>query len=144
MIDSLGRPRQAIKVFTQHLARQENRADAKPSPPNLGRNEVLISFSRCADCGRGVAMKHLISSMRIAFRALKMNKLRSALTMLGIVIFGFGASLLISRLAGWATSVGPGAVLLAVLFSALVGIGFGYYPARTAAYLDPIEALRNE
>jgi putative ABC transport system permease protein len=82
--------------------------------------------------------------MRIAFRALKMNKLRSALTMLGIVIFGFGASLLISRLAGWATSVGPGAVLLAVLFSALVGIGFGYYPARTAAYLDPIEALRNE
>ena len=39
-----------------------------------------------ADCCCGVAMKHLISSMRIAFRALKMNKLRSALTMLGIVI----------------------------------------------------------
>lgn len=38
----------------------------------------------------------------------------------------------------------PGAVLLAVLFSALVKIGFGYYLTRNAAYLDPIEALRSE
>jgi putative ABC transport system permease protein len=60
------------------------------------------------------------------------------------IVLGITASLVISRLANWNTVVSMGAVLLAVFFSAVVGISFGYYPARKAAYLDPIEALRSE
>jgi putative ABC transport system permease protein len=60
------------------------------------------------------------------------------------VVLGVVASVVISVLAGWSTVVSVGAVLLAVFFSAIVGVGFGYYPARKAAYMDPIVALRAE
>jgi putative ABC transport system permease protein len=62
---------------------------------------------------------------------------------IGIVV-GLAASLLISHFAQWSTKVSPLSVLMAFVFSALVGVFFGYYPARKAAFLDPIEALRYE
>jgi len=62
---------------------------------------------------------------------------------IGIVV-GLTASLLISHFAQWSTKVSLLSILLAFLFSALVGVFFGYYPARKAAYMDPIEALRYE
>jgi ABC-type antimicrobial peptide transport system permease subunit len=60
------------------------------------------------------------------------------------VALGFIASTTISQLLRWSTRVSPGAVLLSFGIAAAVGIFFGWYPARQAARLDPIESLRYE
>jgi len=69
------------------------------------------------------------------------------LSLIGGVIgiaLGVGGSNAINALAEWRTVLAPEAILLAFGFSAAIGIFFGFYPARKASRLDPIEALRYE
>jgi putative ABC transport system permease protein len=60
------------------------------------------------------------------------------------ILFGALGTWLVENLAGWRVELTIFPILLAVGFSAMIGIFFGYYPARKAAAMQPIQALRYE
>jgi len=106
-------------------------------------NIMLVSVTeRTREIGIRMAIGARSSAVRSQFL---IESIVLSLTggMVGIVL-GVAFSLAIPAFLGWPTLVSMMAIIGSALFSAAVGIFFGYYPARKAASLDPIEALRYE
>jgi putative ABC transport system permease protein len=83
--------------------------------------------------GRDILLQFLIEAITLSLLG----------GVMGIVL-GVGSAKLLSALKGWPLLISVSSVALAFLFSAAVGVFFGFYPARKASRLDPIDALRYE
>jgi putative ABC transport system permease protein len=60
------------------------------------------------------------------------------------IVAGVGAAFVVGNMAGWPILIAPNAVFLAIAAAGATGILFGFLPARRAALMNPIEALRSE
>ncbi len=92
----------------------------------------------------GIRMSVGAKARDILFQFLIEAIVLSALGGLIGIALGVGASTFLAHQMNWPTLTPVNAVVLAFLFSAAIGIFFGFYPARKAARLDPIESLRYE
>jgi putative ABC transport system permease protein len=106
-------------------------------------NVMLVSVTeRTREIGVRVAVGATEQAIRLQF--LGESVLLSLVGGAAGVVAGVAGSLVVGRTLGWPMQMSPEAVLVAALFSIAVGVFFGYYPARKASLLDPIEALRYE
>jgi putative ABC transport system permease protein len=106
-------------------------------------NIMLVSVTeRTREIGIRMAIGARGSDVMVQF--LVESVVLSLLGGLAGVALGLGGAALLSHLTGWSTVVPPATVALALGFSGAIGVFFGFHPARKAAALNPIEALRYE
>ena len=106
-------------------------------------NVMLVSVTeRTREIGVRVAVGATEEAIQLQF--LGESVLLSLVGGAAGVLLGVVGSVGVGRTLGWPMQLSPEAVVLAALFSVAVGVFFGYYPARRAAGLDPIDALRYE
>jgi putative ABC transport system permease protein len=106
-------------------------------------NIMLVSVTeRTREIGIRVAIG--ATEQDVQWQFLSESVVLSLLGGIAGILIGAGTSVAITKLLGWAILISPSAIIAAVVFSMAVGVLFGYYPARKAARLDPIEALRFE
>jgi putative ABC transport system permease protein len=137
----LNTAQEATRIFTFLLA---SIASVSLVVGGIGiMNIMLVSVTeRTKEIGIRIALGATRTNILLQFLVESM-----ALCILGGMVgigLGYLASSLLNELAGWKTYVSISSIMLAFLFSASVGLIFGIWPARRAAMLDPIEALRYE
>jgi putative ABC transport system permease protein len=106
-------------------------------------NVMLVSVTeRTREIGARVAVGATEAAIQLQF--LGESIMLSLVGGAGGVLLGVVGSFLVGRTLGWPIEMSVEAVVVAAMFSIAVGVFFGYYPARKASRLDPIEALRYE
>jgi putative ABC transport system permease protein len=106
-------------------------------------NVMLVSVTeRTREIGVRVAVGATEEAIQIQF--LGESVMLSLVGGAAGVLLGIGGSFFIGRALSWPMVMSAQAVLLAAIVSIAVGVFFGYYPARKASLLDPIDALRYE
>jgi putative ABC transport system permease protein len=137
----LNTAQEATRIFTFLLA---SIASVSLVVGGIGiMNIMLVSVTeRTKEIGIRIALGATRTNILLQFLVESMS-LCIVGGMIGIGV-GITASTLLNELAGWQSYVSPASVMVAFIFSAAVGLIFGIWPARRAANLDPIEALRYE
>ena len=113
--------------------------------PEIAGRDALVALGALAGeterllLGTGIVTMGARTTMLTAMGAATVHERSS-----GRILLGLGISKVLTLVQQWPTLVSTTSVVVAFVFSAAVGIFFGFYPARKASRLDPIEALRYE